>query len=172
MTKDRAPKLKRRRLDDLDRRILVVLQTDSRTSLDRIARRVNSSRSVVQRRISQLRRTRTIRNDVSIIHRGAIDGLATFVISLGIRRRRADLVADFILRMKALPEVQQCYLTTGRSNCVMIALLRNASHLEEFVDANLANQSFIRRIRTRLVTREIKVGLAIPIDINTGGPPA
>ena len=70
--------------------------------------------------------------------------------------------------MEALPEVQQCYLTTGRRNCVIITLLRDANHLEEFVEANLANSSFIHRIRTRRVTREIKVGLTIPID--PGGP--
>lgn len=163
MPEDHKPKSDRRRLDRLDRRILALLQLNNRASLARIAQSVNSSRSVVQRRISHLRRSRTIQSDVSIIKRNAVAGLSAFIINLHVRRERSDLLEAFVQSVEGLPEVQQCYFTTGRANCMAIVLLRDVAHLDEFIETNFVDNPFIRRVHARLVTREIKVGLAIPI---------
>ena len=150
-------------MDKLDRRILQHLQTDNRASLVAIARCVNSSRSVVQRRISRMRRSRTIR-DVSVVSREALGNLASFIVHLSIRKERSDLLRAFVRRVSELSEVQQCYLTTGRANCTVVVVLREASQLEAFIAENFADDAFVRRVHARLVTREIKVGLAVPID--------
>ena len=164
MRGNHPPKRRTARLDRLDRRILSHLQTNNRASLDVVARNVNASRSAVQRRISKLRRSRTIRSDVSIVRREAIDNLASFVVHLSVRKERSDLMQAFVRRVETLPEVQQCYLTTGRTNCMVVVLLHDAAHLEAFIAANFGDDRFVRRAHAHLITREIKVGLSVPID--------
>ena len=163
MQENHPPKQDMVSIDRLDRRILLLLQASNRASLTAIARCVNSSRSVVQRRISRLRRSRTIR-DVSIVRREAVGNLTSFIVHLSVRKERSDLLQNFVRRIGDLPEVQQCYLTTGRANCIVVVVLRDVGHLETFITANFADDAFVRRTHARLVTRELKVGLTVPID--------
>ena len=109
-----------------------------------------------------MRQSKTIR-DVSVIRREAVSDLTSFIIHLSVRKERSDLLQSFARRVSELPEVQQCYLTTGRANCMVVVVLRDAAQLEAFITANFAEDAFVRRVHARLVTREIKVGLAIPI---------
>ena len=151
------------KLDLIDRRLLSLLQRNSRLSIEQLAHDVGSSRSAVQRRLDRLRKKGVVQQDVSILNRAAIDRFETFLVHLAIRRERLDLFDGFMDLMRSLPEVQQCYVTTGGLNCVAIVLVPDTEALESFLTEHLGDSPFVRRYRTRLVTREVKVGLTVPI---------
>lgn len=150
-------------LDSLDRKLLTLLQKDNRASLGDLARIVGSSRSAVARRLRRLRAEGVIRSDVAVVDRQRLGSLETFVIQMEVRRESGRMASDFTAQMLELPEVQQCYLTTGTTNCVLIVLVWGSAQLEEFVEEHLVDNPFVREFTTSLVTRDIKVGLGVPI---------
>ena len=113
--------------DRPDRQLLAELQTDNRQPLSAIARKVGSTPSTVQRRLQSLRESGAIREDVAIVNPHVVGRLQTFFVHLTVRSERADLMSVFLNGMRRLPQVQQCYMTTGRSNCIVVLLLPDAS---------------------------------------------
>ena len=139
------------------------LQRDNRQSLDRIADEIGSSRSAVQRRVRRLREAGVVRGDVAVIDRRKLLGLEAFVVDIELRTGRSRLTETFLRTVQALPEVQQCYLTTGRWNCGIVVLLPHALALDAFALKHLVDDPSVRRYKTRLVVRDIKIGLTVPV---------
>lgn len=151
------------RFDRVARHLLALVQRNSRRSLDRLAHAVGSSRSAVQRRMELFRRTGVIKRDVALVDRRLVSRMETFIIHLELRCERRHLLDQFRAIVDDLPQVQQCYVTTGRLNCVAVVLLPNADELDAFVVEHFSDSPFVRRYRTRLVTRELKASLAVPV---------
>ena len=155
---------RRNKLDLIDRRLLSLLQQDNRMSLDELAEAVYSSKSAVQRRICRLRHDGIIRNDVAVLEPGLIEPLERFVVCLNVREERGDLLRTSCENVGALPSVQQCYLTTGDANCVLVVLLPNGQALRGFIEEHFTDEPFVRGFQAHLVTKGIKVGLSVPIE--------
>ena len=86
------------------------------------------------------------------------------MISLTVRDEKGELLQAFCEKVRALNQVQQCYLTTGDANCILVALLNDTEALHVFVSEHFMDNPFVCRFRSHLVTRPIKVGLAVPVE--------
>lgn len=151
-------------LDKIDKKLLVVLQECNRASLDSLAGKVGSSRSAVARRLRRLRIGGIIHRDIAVVDQRRLGPSETFVVRLDVRRQNGAMVSSFLASMNELPQVQQCYLTTGSINCVLIVVVRDSAEFERFADEHFVDNPSIREFATSLVTRSVKVGLGVPID--------
>ena len=151
-------------MNALDRNLLGLLQVDNQLSLDELAEHAGSSRSVVHRRLRDLRGGGYIRADVSILDPNVVGDLQTFVLQLSVRQENSKLLDTFIDSVSELPQVQQCYLTTGSANCVVVLLLEDAEALDRFVAHHFTDDPFVCRFRSNLVTRNVKLGLTLPLN--------
>lgn len=120
-------------LDTIDRRLLAVLQECNRASLDSLAETVGSSRSAVGRRLRCLRGGGIIRREIAVLDFRRLGPLETFVIRMDVRRENGPKAVAFFSFMNELPQVQQCYLTTGSTNCVLIVVVQDSIEFEEFI---------------------------------------
>lgn len=155
-------------LDAIDRKLLAALQECNRASLESLAETVGSSRSAVGRRLRRLRLDRVIRREIAIVDQRRVGPLETFIIHTEVHRGNGSMASAFLAGVRELPEVQQCYLTTGTINCVLIVVVRDSSAIETFVDEHLVDNPFIRTFTTSLVTRSVKVGLGVPTGLLDG----
>lgn len=114
-------------MDDLDQKILAALAADSSTSTSLLARRFHVARSTVQARIEKLERS------------GVITG---YTIKLGQaltrKRIRATVLlqaeprttAGILQRLKAMPEVEVAYTTTGRIDIILEVAAETTAELD------------------------------------------
>lgn len=162
------------KLDLIDRRLLSLLQRDNTLSLSVLATEVYSSRSAVQRRLRRLRQDGVIRAEVAIVDPELVPGLQTFVLSLEVREERWELLSRFSRKVDGMPEVQQCYLTTGDSNCVIVALLPDAQaprpavragcFIEGVPDVSSVNEPIsVHRRRSSPRLRRWPYGISVPV---------
>lgn len=154
-------------------RLLSLVQSNNRRSLSDLARDTGSSRSVVQRRLNALRRIGAIRRDVALLDRRLVGRLETFIVRFELRWEHRQSFDRFRTMVCELPEVQQCYITTGRLNCIALVLLPGADALDAFVARHFADNPLVRSYRTSLVVRELKVSLEVPVhrpNQGEGGP--
>ncbi len=150
-------------IDDFDRRILEALQEDNLMPPDRLAERVGLSPSAVRRRAAQLRKDGIISGDVSIVDPKAVGQGATFIVEVMLERESADLIAAFKDRIRAAPEVQQCYYVTGDADFVLIVTAPDVGHYEGIID-RLFNDRSIREFKTAVVISRVKTTLAVTIE--------
>ncbi|NRB58488.1 MAG: Lrp/AsnC family transcriptional regulator [Winogradskyella sp.] len=118
-------------MDNLNWKILKLLQQNSRMSNAEIGRRVGISSPAVNERIKKM-------EDAEII-----EGYTTFVSPLetgyqlkAIITLRAfmGMLKPFLEKVKTYDEVVNCYRITGNENIVMEVVLKNQKHLESFID--------------------------------------
>lgn len=150
-------------LDDLDRRILAVLQQHNLTPADRLGEKVGLSASAVQRRAKRLRDAGVITGDVAIVEPKAVGQHALFIVEVTLDRESAELVEGFKRRMRAAPEVQQCYYITGEADFLLIVTSPNVEEYEKLIERLFLNEKSVRKFRTGVVLNRVKASLAVPI---------
>ena len=97
-------------MDALDVRILNIIQRDNRLSTEKIALRVGSSPSAVQRRLKRLREEGIIEAELAIISPEAVGLTVTAIVGVIIDKERplVATVSKFKELMLNTPEVMQC----------------------------------------------------------------
>src|ERR1700750_1242016 len=94
-------------IDDVDRKILRVIQQDARRSSESIGTDIGLSASAVQRRIARLRDDGVITADVAIVDPKAVGRSLTMIVDIEVERERPELMAVLKRWIAAEPAVQE-----------------------------------------------------------------
>jgi Lrp/AsnC family leucine-responsive transcriptional regulator len=148
-------------MDDIDKRILRVLQTDNQIGMDRLGERIGLSPSAAHRRVKRLRDDGVIRADVSVLEPSAVNRPMTFIVEVTLERESATLYESFKRQMLEAPEVQQCYYVTGDGDFILIITAADLAEYDAITQRLFMSASNIRRFRTSVVMSPVKVSLAL-----------
>jgi Lrp/AsnC family leucine-responsive transcriptional regulator len=151
-------------LDDADRRILAAMQENNLLPADRLGEKVGLSASSVQRRTKRLRAAKVVIGDVSILDPKMVDQGAMFIVEVTLERESAEVVESFKRRMRAAPEVQQCYYVTGDADFVLMVNASDISDYEKIVERLFFEERNIRKFKTGVVLSRVKATLAVPVS--------
>ena len=150
-------------LDELDRRILAIMQENNLTPAERIGEQVGLSASAVQRRTKRLREAGVIVGDVSLVSPKAVGQGALFIVEVSLERENTEVLENFKRRMRATAEVQQCYYITGDADFLLVVSASSIDEYERLIERLFLNEKSVRRFRTGVVLNRVKVSLAVPI---------
>jgi Lrp/AsnC family transcriptional regulator, leucine-responsive regulatory protein len=153
-----------RGLDATDRRILNVLQRDSRIANQDLAERVNLSPAPCSRRVKRLREEGFISREVAILDPHRVGNALIAFVSVELDRQREDVLAAFERKIVQHRVVQQCYFISGESDYLLVVACRDMDHYNEFVRDVLATEHNIKRFRTSFNLNRIKYDTAIELD--------
>ena len=149
-------------LDDIDRKLLKILQEDGRTPYAEMGKAVGLAVSSVNERVRKL------------AERGVITGVHAHVSpeALGL-----DLLAivfvgwsdptvepRFFARIEGEPAVLECHHVTGAWNYLLKVRVRNTRMLEAFLTNVVKAVDGIQRTETLIVLSSVKETSALPID--------
>ncbi|WP_128562594.1 Lrp/AsnC family transcriptional regulator [Methylobacterium crusticola] len=153
-------------LDRIDRKILDILQRDSRvTNLD-MAERVGLSPAPCSRRVRRLHDDGYISREVAIVDPARVGSTLIAFVSVELDRQREDVLAIFERKMAAQKTVQQCYFISGESDYLLVVACRDMKHYNAFVREVLANEHNIRRFRTSFNLNRVKYDTAIDLEVS------
>lgn len=100
-------------LDELDRKILRLLQEDCDISLDALAKEVGSSKTPVWNRIKKMRKNGVIRRQVAIVDPKAVGLGETFFVAVRTSKHDDEWLKAFTEAVLALPEILEVHRLTG-----------------------------------------------------------
>lgn len=155
-------------LDGIDHKLLDLLQTDARQSLENLAGQVGLSAPAVQRRIKRMREDKIIVRDVIEIAPEAIGLNMTFIVNVGLERERAEQIDAFRRKVAEEPRVQQCYYVTGEADFVLIVLARSMDDFEAMTRRLFFDDANVRRFRTSVVMGKHFRGRAVSACYRSG----
>ncbi|MFC3815070.1 Lrp/AsnC family transcriptional regulator [Lysobacter sp. GCM10012299] len=147
-------------LDEFDHRLLELLQRDASVTLTALGEAVGLSASAVQRRLTRYRKSGLLRQIAVLDPRQLGTTLATVLVAM--ERESAKLHAAFHARMRAAPEVQQCYTLAGEWDYLVILSTTGVAHCREVADRLFMDEGNIKRYETRMVFDVVKAGLHVP----------
>jgi Lrp/AsnC family transcriptional regulator, leucine-responsive regulatory protein len=151
-------------LDDLDRKILAVLQEDSHQSAEIIGSGVGLSASAVQRRIARLREGGVITAEVVIVDPKSLGRSLTLIVDIEVERERPELMAVLKRWIAAQPAVQEAWYVTGEGDFVLIVAARDVEDYDALMQKLVSENSNVRRFRTRVALGTLKRGCRVPVD--------
>ena len=150
------------RLDEIDRNILIALQSDATRSLDEIARDVGSSKTPVWNRIRKMREAGVIGPQVAILDAEKLGFEATFFVLIRTSEHEADWQRRFLQALQARPEVQEAHRLAGDIDYILKVRVRNARAYDAFYQA-LISEVKVHTVTALLSMEEIKATTALPL---------
>lgn len=150
-------------LDDLDLRILAILQADASVSNLELAERALSSPPTCLRRVRRLREAGVIQRQIAILDQQMIGSAVTAIIEISLDRQTAEDYDAFERYVCAEPAVTQCYRVSPGPDFVVIADLADVADYDAFARRLFTGASNVRNVRTFFSTHRAKFEANAPV---------
>jgi len=153
--------------DQNDRKILNLLQKNSREKLESIASETGLSVATVQRRIKHFRSTGIIEQETALISQEAAGYNMTFLIFVEMEQEKSHQLDLFRKKVVAEPQVQQCYYITGEADFALVVLGKDVEDFERLTHRLFFEDSNVKRFRTSVVMSRTKTGMTVPLECHS-----
>ena len=148
------------KIDNIDRKILELLQEDGRIAASHIADKLNISIPTVTERIKKLQDSGIIQDIHAVLDPKKLNldvsALITVISESSIHYKK------FIQSVEKTPEVIQCFSTTGNGSHSLLVVTRNSHSLEELL-RNIQSWPGVIRTETQLILSSYKLIQNIPV---------
>ncbi|MGL1861911.1 MAG: Lrp/AsnC family transcriptional regulator [Pseudodesulfovibrio sp.] len=149
-----------RKIDDLDLRILNILQDDGKVSNAEIARKVGKAPSAVLERVRKLRRNGIIRGYECIVDHKTLGRSLTAFTS--IRVEEGVGATEVGEKLSALPEVLEVHYTAGRDSYLVKVRVEDTEALQATL-AKFGTIAAVRDTNSTIVLTTVKESRVIPL---------
>ena len=143
-------------IDDIDKQLLRLLQTQARMSITELAERVNLSATPCARRIKRLEEAGIITGYHTQTDAQKIGYPLAVFIAISMDRHTADRFEHFEEKIQSFDEVVSCSIVTGRTEDYLIKVrVRDMAHYEEFLLHRLNRIEGVAQVHTSFELREV-----------------
>ena len=150
-------------LDEIDRKILAVLQTDSRLSVQELAERVGLSPSPCHRRVKLLEEAGVITRYIAMVDQRAVGLPVSVFISIKLERQKEEDLDRFARSIAGWREVLECYLMTGHQDFLLRVVVSDLDAYERFLKQKLTRLDGVSSIESSFALGQIKYSSALPL---------
>ncbi len=152
-------------LDDTDIRLLRILQENARLSNVELAERVGLSASPCLRRMRQLEDSGVIKGYMTLIDQTVIGLPVSVFISVTLKEQSERALDEFEGRIRALPEVMECYLMTGTADYLLRVVTADLAAYERFLKEHLTRIPAIASIQSSFALKQVSFRTALPLPL-------
>jgi len=151
-------------LDNIDRRILRVIQEEARVSNSELAERVGLSPSPCWRRVRTLEENGVIERYVTLVNAKAV-GLPINVFATVTLEKQAESALElFEKAVKKRPEVMECNLMTGEFDYLLRVVVPDLAAYERFLMDHLTRIKGIASIKSSFSLKQVSYKTALPLS--------
>lgn len=150
-------------LDQTDRKILNLLQTNPGINATAIGERIGLSQSACWRRMQRMREDGVMRDHPVILDREKV-GLTTMVFAhVKLTSHGRSNLSAFAEAVREYPEVMDCYVLLGNVDFLLRIVAEDIKAYEQFFFEKLSQLPGIQEVTSSIVLSDIKHTLALPI---------
>lgn len=143
-------------LDEVDLRLLGLLQDDASRSNLALAEAAHVSPATAMRRVRRLVESGVIERQVAIVSPAAFDRGLTSVVEVSLDHQAAERLSAFEARAAAEPAVQQCYRVSPGPDFVLIVWVSDMAAYHALVQRLFTEDANVRNVKSYFSTRRAK----------------
>ena len=143
-------------LDETDKSILRILQTDSTTTIKEIANQLHLSTTPIFDRMKKLEKAGVIKKYVALVDNTLVNKNLTIFIHLSVKEHGKDAIDDFINAIIEFDEVMECHHVSGDSDFLVKLLLKDIASYNDFILEKLAVIPNIGKVESQFSLSERK----------------
>ncbi len=152
-------------LDETDKRILRILQKDSKLTTKELAAKVNLSPTPVFERQRRLEREGYIEKYVAVVNPHRVGNGLIVLCNIRLKQHTQVLIQQFMDAVQDLEEVTECYNTSGDYDFQIKVYVSNMKHYQEFMLNTLGTIDCVGSLHSIFVIGEIKDSHTIPVSL-------
>lgn len=150
-------------IDEADRAILTALQVECRRSAQDLADAAGLSPATAWRRLKALEEAGVISACRAILDREKLGFAVIAFVHVTIERQYTKLVSEIERKIRARPEVLDCYATTGDADFTLRVVARDIADYDRFLQTFLLELPEIGQVRSSIALREVKSTTSLPL---------
>ena len=149
-------------MDDVDRKLLALLQADATTPMAELADRVGLSATPVWKRIQKLEQAGVIRARVALLDPDLIGvGLVVFV-AIEAHEHTPEWLGAFAAAMTSMPEVMDAYRMAGEVDYMLRVAVPDMTEFDAFYKRLIAAVP-LKNVTSRFAMERLKHTTAYPL---------
>lgn len=151
------------KIDDLDIKIMQILQANARTTIREISEQIGMSSTPVFERVKKLENNGFIQKYVALLDEAKLGYKMVAFVQISLNLHNLEEVNAFTDRVTAFPEVMECYHTTGESDFLLKILVRDMDEFNQFILYKLSEIENLSHVKTQFALstrkRTTEIGL-------------
>lgn len=151
-------------MDETDRKLVELLQTDSRLPHAQMAERLNISPSACWRRVKALEEAGIVTRYAAVVNPKAMGLGFEAIVHVHLTRHDTKALDQFIAAVERRDEVVECYATTGQSDYHMRVLCQDIDAYNGFLERFLFMQPAVSSAQTNVILRRIKANAPVRVS--------
>ncbi len=144
------------KIDEIDKKILMLLQHNSTLTYKEIAQKINLSLSPVHDRIKRLELEGVIEKYVGILNKKMLGVGLTVFSQVTLIRQTREVSQIFDIAIKQLPEVVECNFVSGSFDYLLKIIVADMEAYHNFHQMKLSTIEGVSLINSFFVMSEVK----------------
>jgi len=150
-------------LDELDRRILELLQRDASLANNELAAKVHASAPTCLRRVRRLRESGLIEREIALVDPVKLGVGVTAIVEITLDVQTVDRQDAFEALVAGEQAVTQCYRVSPGPDFILLVQLRDLDDYHAFAHRVFTAHANVRNVRTFFSTRRSKFQPFVPV---------
>ncbi|NRS89837.1 Lrp/AsnC family leucine-responsive transcriptional regulator [Flavobacterium sp. 7E] len=143
-------------LDPTDKKLLLLLQTDSKRTTKELSIKLNLSVTAVYERIKKLEREGIIDKYVVLLDKEKVGKGFIVFCHLKLIQHTKDFLTIFESQVTQLPEVLECYHVSGDYDYILKIVVKDMKAYREFLVTKLTTLHHIGSTQSTFMINEVK----------------
>ena len=148
-------------MDDIDRRLLAMLQKDGRRASADLAKEIGLSVSATNERVRRLIESGSVRAIEAIVEPGSVGFGVTAFIFVDLDYAYAE--EEFVSQIMGFPQVLELHHVTGKHSYLLKVRERTNDELNAFMVNSLKKLNAVRATETLIALQTAKETLVLPL---------
>jgi len=151
------------KLDATDKRLLELLQRDSKINVKEIAAKLNLTKTPVYERIKRYEREGIINKYVAVLDTDKLENLMVVFCQVSLENQKLEALKDFNKAIENIEEVMECYLMGGANDFLLKVVVKDLNAYHQFSSGILAALPNVSQIKSTFVLNEVKRSTVVPL---------
>lgn len=151
------------KLDDLDKKLLNLLQANSKWTTKQYANALDLSATAVYERIRKLERNEIITHYVTLVDSAKVEKDFLVVCHVRLSQHTKENVTRFEREVQELKEVIECYHISGEYDYLLRVNVKDIKAYREFMVTKLTAIKNIGNTQSSFVINKVKHTTALPL---------
>jgi Lrp/AsnC family leucine-responsive transcriptional regulator len=160
------------KLDQIDRKILAILQLDGRIANADLAKQVHLSPTPTLERVRRLERDGFIERYAALLNPEKMQAAMTAFVEVVLDRTTEDILERFAQAARRAPEIVECHMVAGGFDYLLKIRVQDMPAYRHFMGSGLAALPGIRATHTYMVMEKIKEDVSFPTTAGADSPRA
>ncbi|GBQ71380.1 transcriptional regulator [Ameyamaea chiangmaiensis NBRC 103196] len=150
-------------IDDIDRKILKILQKDGRITNVDLARRINLSAAATYERVRRLQADGVIDGYAARLNPEKLNRALLIFVQITLEHTNEQVLEEFARLVRTIPDILECHMVAGGFDYLIKTRVRDMAAYRIFLGRTLSRLPGIRQTHTYSVIEEVKTGTDLPL---------